>query len=104
VKGATDYIASDGTVIGTVTTPDVPAMEAIGGTGDTITGILAALLDTKMDPIEAALIAARVNRKAGQLAKASPATRISQIIEQFPTAFEEYLPARSGAGSTNYIE
>jgi len=35
VKGSTDYIANKGRIVETVSKPDVPEMEAIGGTGDT---------------------------------------------------------------------
>ena len=82
--------------------PNVPALEAIGGTGDTITGILAAFLDAKVEPIEAATIAAKVNRIAGQYAKASPATKISQIIQQFPAVFAQYLSIQNGVYSMDY--
>ena len=102
VKGATDYIVRDGQILETMEEPNVPALEAIGGTGDTITGILAAFLDAKVEPIEAATIAAKVNRIAGQYAKASPATKISQIIEQFPAVFAQYLSIQNGVYSIDY--
>ena len=39
VKGATDYLADSRGVIATVAEPRIEALEAIGGTGDTLTGI-----------------------------------------------------------------
>jgi len=89
VKGSTDYIALDGNIIDVVTKPDIPAMEAIGGTGDTITGLISALIYSGLGLKKAALVAARSNRIAGECAKANPATKISQIIAQFSSAFQK---------------
>ena len=89
VKGSTDYIALDGNIIDVVTKPDIPAMEAIGGTGDTITGLISALIYSGLDLKKAAVVAARSNRTAGEYAKANPATKISQIIAQFSSAFQK---------------
>jgi NAD(P)H-hydrate repair Nnr-like enzyme with NAD(P)H-hydrate dehydratase domain len=91
VKGATDYIALDGDIVATVTEPDVPELEAIGGTGDTITGLLTAFADAGLELAGAALVAAKANRTAGKLVQATPATRVSQIISQFPAVFVEHL-------------
>ena len=104
VKGSTDYIVRDGEILETVKAPNIPALEAIGGTGDTITGILAALLEAELALHEAAIIAAKSNRMAGQLASASPATKISQIIEQFPAVFKTHLCEWRGACSIDYGE
>jgi hydroxymethylpyrimidine/phosphomethylpyrimidine kinase len=96
VKGATDYIARDGEIIATVSQPDVPELEAIGGTGDTITGLVSAFVYAGLEPDEAAIIAARANRTAGKLAQATPATRVSQVIDHFPAVFSENLCQWSG--------
>ncbi len=96
VKGASDYIVNNGEVVATVTEPDVPAMEPIGGTGDTITGMVAAFVYAGLEPQEAAVIAARANRMAGKFAKVTPATRVSQVIAHFPDVFQKYLCAWSG--------
>jgi len=87
VKGSTDYIALDGNIIDVVTKPDIPAMEAIGGTGDTITGLMSALIYSGLGLKKATLVATRSNRIAGEYAKENPATKISQIIAQFSSAF-----------------
>jgi NAD(P)H-hydrate repair Nnr-like enzyme with NAD(P)H-hydrate dehydratase domain len=91
VKGATDYIIKEGKVLATVTEPDVPALEPIGGTGDTITGLVSALAYAELEPHEAAIIAARANRMAGKYAQVTPATKVKQVIAQFPEVFKEYL-------------
>lgn len=91
VKGETDYIIKDGEVLATVTEPHVPMLEPVGGTGDTITGLVSAFVYAGLDLHEAAIIAARVNRMAGKYAEVTPATKVSQVIAQFPTVFKKYL-------------
>jgi NAD(P)H-hydrate repair Nnr-like enzyme with NAD(P)H-hydrate dehydratase domain len=96
VKGKIDYIVSEGEIIATVSDPNVPEMEAIGGTGDTITGLVAAFIYTGLEPHEAAIIAARTNRVAGKYAKVTPATKVKEIVDRFPTVFSEHLCEWSG--------
>lgn len=91
VKGKTDYIASNGNILETVNEPDVPTLEAIGGTGDTITGLVSAFIYAGLEPKEAAIVAAKTNRMAGKFAQPTPATKVAQIIDQFPAVFEKYL-------------
>ncbi len=91
VKGSTDYVIKNNEVLATVTEPDVPALEPIGGTGDTITGLVSALTYAELEPHEAAIIAARANRMAGQYARVTPATKVRQVIAQFPSVFKDYL-------------
>jgi NAD(P)H-hydrate repair Nnr-like enzyme with NAD(P)H-hydrate dehydratase domain len=96
VKGAVDYVVSDGDILATIDEPDIPELEAIGGTGDSITGLVSALVYAGLKPHEAAIISARSNRMAGKFAQPTPATRVSQIIDQFPAVFKEYLCQWSG--------
>lgn len=91
VKGKIDYFACDGKIGATVSEPDIPSMEAIGGTGDTITGLAAAFLYAGLKPVEAALIAAKANRTAGKYADANVATKIAEIIAQFKSVFKDNL-------------
>jgi len=91
VKGKTDYIAAGGEILEIINEPDVPVLETIGGTGDTITGLLAALVYAGVKPLEAAVIAAKANRMAGKIAQPTPATQVSHIIDAFPSVFKEYL-------------
>jgi hypothetical protein len=104
VKGTVDYIVRDGEVVATVNEPDVPAMEAIGGTGDTITGMVAALIYAGLEPHEAAVIAAKANRMAGKMAAVTPATRVKSVIDQFPVVFAKYLCEWSGVCITGGVE
>lgn len=93
VKGATDYIADENGVIATVDQPQEEALEAIGGTGDTLTGIVSALIESGMDMESAAINAARVNRLAGAMAKPTPATQVYEVIRQIPRALDQVLNA-----------
>ncbi|MBA7505364.1 ATP-dependent (S)-NAD(P)H-hydrate dehydratase [subsurface metagenome] len=96
VKGAIDYIVRDGDIVATITEPNVPALEAVGGTGDTITGLVSAFAYAGLELHKAAIIAAGANRMAGKFARVTPATRVRQIIDQFPAVFKEHLCQWSG--------
>jgi NAD(P)H-hydrate repair Nnr-like enzyme with NAD(P)H-hydrate dehydratase domain len=100
VKGSIDYIVSNGEIVATIMDPDVPEMEAIGGTGDTITGLVAAFTYTGLAPHEAAIIAARTNRMAGKYAHVTPATKVSEVVDRFPAVFKEHLCEWSGVCTT----
>jgi ADP-dependent NAD(P)H-hydrate dehydratase / NAD(P)H-hydrate epimerase len=91
VKGSTDYVATKDGIIATVEQPIVAEMEPIGGTGDTITGIVSALIAGGMDTGGAARIAMKANRLAGQYAKPTPATQVAEIIAQIPSALADVL-------------
>jgi hypothetical protein len=89
VKGQIDYLADMSGILGTVDTPQTAAMEAIGGTGDTLTGIVAALISAGLSTGDACLKAFQVNRLAGDLASPDPMTQVSRIIECIPEALQE---------------
>jgi NAD(P)H-hydrate repair Nnr-like enzyme with NAD(P)H-hydrate dehydratase domain len=86
VKGPTDFIVEDGKIIHTVSEPNIPAMEPIGGTGDTLTGIVSALISAGFDPVKAGLIASKANRLAGALSNPTPATRVFEIVDHIGEA------------------
>ena len=92
VKGKTDYIVHENQVIETVDQPSFPAMEAIGGTGDSLTGLLTALCGAGFKPEQAAVLAARANRWTGYFADPTPATQVGELIEKIPRALSR-LPA-----------
>jgi len=91
VKGKTDYLADSQGILATVCEPSIEALEPIGGTGDTLTGIAAALAAAGQDLITASALAAKVNRLAGLLARPTPATQVGEIIEHIPMALAELL-------------
>ena len=96
VKGKRDYIAQGGEILETINEPDVPTLEPIGGTGDTITGLVSALVYAGVTPKEAAIFACRTNRMAGKLVNPTPATKVKDIIDMFPRVCKEYYCAWSG--------
>lgn len=91
VKGATDYIAQNGKIMYTLREPDVPALEPIGGTGDTITGLVSGLVYAGYKPLDAAIIAAKTNRTAGEYVRPTPATLVKEIADAFPAVLEKHL-------------
>lgn len=91
VKGKTDYIAVDGEIIETIDKPDVAFMEPIGGTGDTITGLVSALVYSGMDITKASVAACKINRLAGEISNPTPATQVCEIIANMPQAIERIL-------------
>ncbi len=94
VKGSRDYVANKDGVQATIDKPAEKSMEAIGGTGDTLTGIVTALIASGMDIREAAIVAARVNRLAGFYAQPTPATQVMEIIQFIPEALKVCMGER----------
>lgn len=87
VKGRRDYIAKDGKILDIVSEPCIEALEPIGGTGDSLTGIVSALIDSGYETQRACSLAAKINRVAGKLSKPEPSTQIWEIIKFIPDAF-----------------
>ncbi len=96
VKGKRDYVANRKGIKTTIDSPVEEAMEAMGGTGDTLTGIVAALITAGIEVKEATVIAARVNRIAGHYAKPTPATQVIEIIRHIPRALKDILHKNEG--------
>lgn len=86
VKGSKDYVADREGIRAIVDHPSEEALEAIGGTGDTLTGIVAALIASGMPLQEAAEKAAKINRLAGARAQPTPATQVIDIIQHISSA------------------
>ncbi|MBW2562237.1 MAG: sugar kinase, partial [Deltaproteobacteria bacterium] len=91
VKGEKDCLADREGILCEIDSPVEEAMEAIGGTGDTLTGIVSALVSSGMDIKAAAAVAMRTNRLAGSYARPTPATQIIDIIDHIPRALEDTL-------------
>ena len=89
IKGAADLVVEDGKILCTISEPNIPALEAIGGTGDTISGMIGAFIGSGMSHREAVIAAAKANRKAGAYARATPATKIRQIVAALPAALKD---------------
>ena len=95
VKGSVDFIADAHGILATVSEPVEEAMEAIGGTGDTVTGMVSALIESGMSVPQAAGIAAEANRIAGGLAKPTPGSHIFELIPHIPAALSQAMAMHS---------
>ncbi len=91
VKGRCDYVAWEDGIIDTICEPCVEAMEAIGGTGDSLTGIVSSLVAGGASIPEAAKLSARVNRMLGQLSNPTPAHSVASLLSNLTKAFHTCL-------------
>jgi sugar/nucleoside kinase (ribokinase family) len=88
VKGARDLFATDRGILWEVDAPAAEAMEAMGGTGDTLAGIAAALVHSGRSMESACRLAALTNRRAGELCRPTPATQVMELIAAIDRALE----------------
>ncbi|WP_338668905.1 NAD(P)H-hydrate dehydratase [Pseudodesulfovibrio methanolicus] len=86
VKGRVDRIADRTGILAEVSAPSVEAMEAMGGTGDTVTGMACALMASGLSAHKAAHVAAQANRYAGEAARPTPASQIGELVPHIPQA------------------
>lgn len=91
VKGKCDLVASSEGILAKVCEPCVENMEPIGGTGDTLTGIVAALIQSNRPIARAAALAAKANRLMGLLSKPTPAFSVSDLLPSMPEAMKAVL-------------
>jgi NAD(P)H-hydrate repair Nnr-like enzyme with NAD(P)H-hydrate dehydratase domain len=91
VKGKRDVVASASGICAEISTPCVENMEPIGGTGDTLTGIVAALISHGASVRDSASLGAVVNRMVGYLANPTPAWSIADLLPWLPKALREAL-------------
>ena len=96
VKGRVDRYAHAGAILETVNAPDVPMMEPVGGTGDTLTGIASALLASGADMRSACAMSFRINRRMGLLARPTPASSVMDLLEFLPSAIRHEAEWRAG--------
>ena len=86
VKGKVDRFVCEGKTLFAIDQPDTPALEPVGGTGDTITGIVTACLAAGMPMTQACSLAMRLNRQMGALASPTPASSIAELLQWLPEA------------------
>ncbi|GAB6058809.1 NAD(P)H-hydrate dehydratase [Desulfonatronum parangueonense] len=91
VKGKRDYVVAAGKIVAEIDAPDVPAMEPIGGTGDSLTGLVTALLASGQEMTKACRTSALANRYLGLYAQPSPAHGIADLLPFLPKALERAL-------------
>lgn len=96
VKGKTDRVVWRGNTVYRVDRPQVPAMEAIGGTGDTATGMASAFLAAGYSPPRASALAAHLNRLMGLSALPTPGSGISELISCLPALLHHELGRADG--------
>ncbi len=89
IKGEKDHLADASGILESIDSPMEEALEAIGGTGDTLTGLVSVLIDGGMAINEAAVAAMRTNRLAGRYARPTPATQVIDIIGHIPQAYRD---------------
>ena len=97
IKGVRDHIARDGSVAEVVAEPCVPELEAIGGTGDTVTGLASAFLASGFPTVDAARCACLANREAGRAMGATPAHHASDLVAALPAVLRDNLCRWGGA-------
>jgi hypothetical protein len=90
VKGETDRLADEGGILKAISEPSVPALEAIGGTGDILTGLTAALTGIGKDVPSACISASFISRMAGQAAAPDPGTPVMEIIRKIPESLKAF--------------
>jgi len=97
VKGQRDHVARDGVVAETIDDPCVPELEAIGGTGDTVTGLASAFLAAGFPTVDAAKCACLANREAGRVMGATPAMHARDLVAVLPEVLAANLCRWGGA-------
>lgn len=95
----TDAAADRSGILETVTEPRTDALEAIGGTGDIITGLLAGLTGAGQDLLPSVMAAIRISRMAGQAADPNPGTQVADIIQKIPDCLKQFYDNRHSTGS-----
>lgn len=88
VKGAKDYVVRDDVILSTVSEPSVEAMEAIGGTGDSLTGIVTACLMAGHEIPLACHMGAVANRYLGLIANPTPAFSVGDLLPHLGGAMD----------------
>lgn len=89
VKGACDYVASAEGILARICEPSIEAMEPVGGTGDSLTGIVSALIAGGAPIPDAARSAAQINRLLGSFSNPTPASSIADLLPSLPAALKE---------------
>ena len=89
VKGQTDYVVDGGRIESRLSEHDTPAMEPIGGTGDTLTVLVMALLASGVGMTKAFQTGAQANLYLAVLANPSPVFGVAELLPFLPEALEK---------------
>lgn len=100
VKGSTDHVIVGERVQATIDSPSVDSMEAIGGTGDIVTGMVSGLLASGLPLPEACVCAVQASRDLAALAQPTPATQVGALLQEqyFCKVFEVFATQASTGG------
>lgn len=90
VKGKKDYVANKDGIQAIIDSPMEEALEAIGGTGDTLTGLVGALVDSGIELGRAAVLAARVNRWVATMPSPLSGPRLATLSHISPKPSKGY--------------
>ena len=91
IKGVSDYVVEDGKIVAQISEPCVPTLEPIGGTGDSLLGIVSALVASGHKIIDSSIIACKTNRLMGALSNPDPATKVWEILRYIPDALNSSI-------------
>ncbi|ENN96554.1 carbohydrate kinase-like protein [Methanocaldococcus villosus KIN24-T80] len=91
VKGEKDYIVEDGNIAEIIDSPKIEAMECIGGTGDTLTGIISSLINCGYKTKDACVLGCKINRILGEISNVKPNTQINELIYNIPKVLKFIL-------------
>jgi hypothetical protein len=95
VKGEKDLLATASGIMETISEPKVSSLEAIGGTGDIVTGLIAAFTGLGKETAAACVLASTISRLAGQAADPDPGTQVIEIIDCIPKVLECFFARNS---------
>jgi ADP-dependent NAD(P)H-hydrate dehydratase / NAD(P)H-hydrate epimerase len=91
VKGSCDIVACQDGIVERICEPSVEAMEPIGGTGDTLTGLVGAMVAAGHPIPRACSLAAGANRWMGAISNPTPAFAVAAMLPCLPRALAKIL-------------
>ena len=91
IKGEKDILANATGIFESISEPLTPSLEAIGGTGDIITGLVAAFTGMGKNVASACRLASKISRLAGEMAQPHPGTPVIDIINRIPAVLKRFF-------------
>lgn len=91
IKGVIDYVVDEGKIVAQISEPCVPTLEPIGGTGDSLLGIVSAIIASGREIIDSSVLACKTNRVMGDISNPDPATKVWEILNYIPDALNSSI-------------